>query len=40
MDNIDDIGFGKHTRINYYSTLTYDEKSRVYLWKNCEGETS
>lgn len=38
MDNIDDIGFGKHTRINYYSTLTYDEKSRVYLWKNCEGE--
>ena len=38
MDNIDDIGFGKHTRINYYSTLTYDEKSRFYLWKNCEGE--
>ena len=38
MDDIDDIGFGKHTRINYYSTLTYDENSNVYLWKSCEGE--
>lgn len=38
MSDIEDIGFGKHTRINYYSTLTYDENSNMYLWKNCEGE--
>ncbi|UKI23009.1 MAG: hypothetical protein L6V88_12740 [Anaerotruncus sp.] len=31
MDNIDDIGFGKHTRINYYSTLTYDEKNQEFI---------
>lgn len=23
MDDLNDIGFGKHTRINYYSTLVY-----------------
>ncbi len=38
MDNLDDVGFGKHTRINYYSTLIYDRNSNIYLWKNCEGE--
>lgn len=38
MDNLDDVGFGKHTRINYYSTLVYDANSHIYLWKTCEGE--
>ncbi len=38
MDSISDIGFGKHTRINYYSTLVYDANSHIYLWKTCEGE--
>lgn len=38
MDDLNDIGFGKHTRINYYSTLVYDANSHIYLWKTCEGE--